>query len=348
MKLTESVFGLLDGKEVLEYTLTNENGVSISAIPYGAAVTKIVTPDKNGKLENITLYVTNLEDIVKHRPYYGASIGRVAGRITKGQYTLDGVDHQLDVNEGNNLLHGGPDGIDAQLWDVEKVVTDTEGKLIFSYEDPAGKNGFPGNMKLKVTFTLTANDEWVIDYDAETDAPTLFTPTNHVYFNLTGDVTQTILDHELQIASEKHGTLNGENLPTGKLEVSAGTPFDFSKSKSLRETILSDDPQLKSINGLDHPFLLKETEDAKTILFDPESGREVKVYTDMNSIVVFSHNAEMDAFHIEGEPARVHAGITLETQTLPDAINHPGFGDIVVRPEKAFHSQTTYKFGVRK
>lgn len=347
MEITKQLFGHLDGKEVYEYTLTNKNGVELSAIPYGAAVTKIVTPDKNGEMKNITLNVDNLEDIVANRPYYGATIGRVAGRITKGQYELGGVTHQLAVNEGDNLLHGGPDGLDAQLWDIEEVTNESDAKLIFTYEDQAGKNDFPGTMQLKVTFTLTNDDEWVIDYEATTDAPTLYNPTNHVYFNLTGDVKQTILDHELSIASDYYGSLNEENLPTGTLERVAGTPFDFQVPKKVKEAVLSDHSQIKPLNGLDHPFVLSQKEDVKVVLFDPVSGREVKVLTDMNSVVVFTHNAEVDDFLIEGEPAKEHAGITLETQTLPDAINQPGFGNIILRPNETFHSQTTYQFGVR-
>lgn len=347
MEITKELFGHFEGKDVYEYTLTNDNGVKLSAIPYGATVTKIVTPDKNGEMKNITLNVDNLDDIVANRPYYGATIGRIAGRIAKGQYKLGGVTHQLAVNEGENLLHGGPEGFDTQLWDVEEVTSETEAKLIFTYEDPAGKNEFPGTMQLKVTFTLTNKDEWVIDYEATTDATTLYNPTNHVYFNLTGDVKQTILDHELQIASDYYGSLNEETLPTGKLEKSTGTPFDFSAAKPVKEAVLSDHPQIKPINGLDHPFVLNQKEDVKVVLFDPESGREVKVFTDMNSVVVFTHNGEIDDYLIEGEPAKQYAGLTLETQMLPDAINQPGFGNIILRPNETFHSQTTYQFGVR-
>lgn len=347
MEITKRVFGHLDGKDIYEYTLINKNGMELSAIPYGATVTKIVTADKKGEMKNITLNVDNLEDIVANRPYYGATIGRVAGRIAKGHYKLGGVDYQLAVNEGENLLHGGPDGFDAQLWDVEEVSGDTESKLIFTYEDPAGKNEFPGTMQLKVTFTLTDDNEWIIDYEATTDAPTLYNPTNHVYFNLTGDVKQTILDHELQIASEYYGSLDEENLPTGTLERVNGTPFDFSQPKPVKEAVLSDHPQIKPLNGLDHPFVLNQKEDIKVVLFDPESGREVKVSTDMNSVVVFTHNSEVDDYLIEGEPAKEHAGLTLETQVLPDAVNQPGFGNIILRPNDTFHSQTTYQFGVR-
>ncbi|MFO8068962.1 MAG: aldose epimerase family protein [Alkalibacterium sp.] len=346
MELTKTVYGIYEGKDVHEYTLTNSKGVSMSAIPFGATLTKLVTPDKDGKKENITLNVKSLEDFVRHRPFYGATIGRVAGRITKGKYSLGGKEIQLDVNEGNNLLHGGSKGLDTKLWDIE--ANEVEGRLNFNYESPAGENGFPGTMQINVTYTLTEENEWVIDYKATTDETTLFNPTNHVYFNLTGDIKKPILNHELELASRYYVPLAEENLPDGDLESVKGTPFDFTTIKPVREAVLSDHPQIKPLKGLDHPFVLDEDEDIKGILFDPESKREVKFYTDRNSVVVFTHNGEVDDYTIDGEPAKQYAGITLETQTLPDAINQPNFGNIILRPDETFQSQTTYKFGVRK
>lgn len=345
MELTKQVFGTYEGKDVYEYTLTNGKGMSLSAVPFGATLTKLVTPDKDGKRENITLNVENLDDFVTHRPFYGATIGRVAGRITKGKYTLGGKEIQLDINEGNNLLHGGPKGLDTKLWDIS--VDEANGKMTFTYESPAGENNFPGTMQITVTYTLTEENEWVIDYKATTDETTLFNPTNHVYFNLTGDIKKPILNHELKLASQYYVPLAEENLPSAKLENVEGTPFDFRTARSVEETVLSDHPQIKPLNGLDHPFFLDQEADVKGVLYDPESGREVTFYTDCNSVVVFTHNGEVDDYSIEGEPAKQYAGITLETQTLPDAINQPDFGNIILRPDETFQSQTTYKFGIR-
>ncbi|WP_256244533.1 aldose epimerase family protein [Alkalibacterium sp. 20] len=345
MELTKTVFGTYEGKDVYEYTLTNSNGVSISAMPFGATLTKLVTPDKDGKKENITLNIENLKDFVTHRPFYGATIGRVAGRITKGKYFLGGKEIQLDVNEGNNLLHGGPKGLDTKLWDIEAY--EAEGKLSFNYESPAGENGFPGTMQITVTYTLTEANEWVIDYTATTDEMTLFNPTNHVYFNLTGDINKPILNHELELASRHYVPLAEENLPGGNSASVDGTPFDFTILKPVKEAVLSDHPQIKPLNGLDHPFVLDQKDEVKGRLYDPESKREVKFYTDCNSVVVFTHNGEVDDYTIDGGPAKQYAGITLETQTLPDAINQPGFGNVILRPDETFRSQTTYKFGVR-
>ncbi|WP_368645256.1 aldose epimerase family protein [Alkalibacterium putridalgicola] len=345
MELTTKVFGRFENQDVYEYTLTNKNGVSISATPFGATLTKLVTPDKEGKRENITLNVENLEDFATNRPFYGATIGRVAGRITKGKFTLDGKDYQVDVNEGGNMLHGGPNGLDTKLWDI--VVDESAGRLVFTYESPAGENNFPGTMQIRVTYTLTEENDWVIDYEATTDEATLFNPMNHVYFNLTGDIKKPILDHELELASPKYVPLAEENLPSEEKASVEGTPFDFQTAKPVKEAVLSDHEQIKPLNGLDHPFVLDQGKEVKGTLYDPESGREVTFYTDCNSVVVFTHNGEVADYTIEGEPARQYAGITLETQTLPDAINKKGFGNIVLRPGETFQSRTTYHFGTR-
>lgn len=349
MELTKTVIGNVNNREVVEYTLTNTKGVSLSAMSFGATLTKLETPDRNGVKEDITLNVESLDDFIAHRPFYGATIGRVAGRITRGQYTLGGKEYQLDINEGGNLLHGGPEGLDTKLWEVEVESAESEASLIFTYVSPEGENNFPGTLSIKVVYTLTDQNEWIIDYEASTDAPTLFNPTNHVYFNLTGDTHKSMLEHQLQLKSEFYGSLGEENLPTGNLERVEGTPFDFREFKAVKEAALSDHPQIKRLNGLDHPFVLNPKETgAQAVLFDPESGREVELYTDCNSVVIFTHNAEIDDYLIKGEPAKQYAGITLETQTLPDAINQPGFGNIILRPENTFTSRTVYKFNTRE
>ncbi|WP_161879015.1 aldose epimerase family protein [Alkalibacterium sp. MB6] len=348
MELTTSVFGKVNGVEVNEYTLTNSKGVSLSAIPYGATLTKLVTPDKNGNKATITVNADNLDDIVANRPFYGATIGRVAGRIAKGQFSLSGKDYQVDINEGDNMLHGGPEGLDTKLWTVDVETAKNEGKLVFTYLSPDGENNFPGNLSLKTTFTLTEDNEWIIDYEATTDQTTLYNPTNHVYFNLTGDVKQSIANHRMKLKSKYYATLLDDNLPTGDLVKSEGTPFDFSTYKSLSEAIHSDDSEIKRLNGLDHPFVLEQDEGVKGSVYDPESGREVFFDTDCNSVVIFTHNGEVDSMEIDGESIREHAGITLETQTLPDAVNQPGFGNIVLQPGETFRSTTTYTFGIKE
>ncbi|MFL2095389.1 aldose epimerase family protein [Marinilactibacillus psychrotolerans] len=347
MNITTNFFGMFQNQEVVEYTLSNSKGVSLSAIPYGAIVTKIVTPDKNGEKANITLNVESLEDMVAHRPFYGATIGRVAGRITDGQYIVEGQQIQLDVNEKGNQLHGGPAGLDTKLWKAKTKNEEDYASLIFSYKSLAGENGYPGNLEVEVEYRLTEKNEWKILYTAHTDATTLFNPTNHIYFNLTGNIKQPILDHKLQLFSSKFGMLGDRNLPTGVLKDSSGTAFDFSESKLVREAVLSDDPQIKLVSGLDHPFVLDQGDGAvQAILSEEKSGRQVILSTEESCVVIYTHNKEMDAFQIKGDPAKQYAGITLETQILPDAVNQSEFGDIVLHPDETYHSQTTYRFDV--
>ncbi|EXJ23585.1 Aldose 1-epimerase [Alkalibacterium sp. AK22] len=351
MKISSDFYGKYENKDIKEYTLTNTQGVSISAIPFGAVLTKIVTPDKRGNRAAITLNVDNIEDMINYRPFYGAVIGRTAGRIAQGKFQLSGRTVHVDTNEGGNQLHGGPQGLDTQLWAIETEVEadGSAGRLIFRYNSPAGENGFPGNMEIKVTYTLTETNDWIIDYSASTDARTPFNPTHHVYFNLTGDVSQSVLNHELKLNSQQFAPLTQDNLPTGKLENTEGTPFDFSEAKSVGEAVLSAHPQIKPLNGLDHPFVIKKNGKNKVdgSLYDPMSGREVQFQTDRDSVVIFTHNEAINDFSIEGRPVRQYAGITLETQQLPDALNQPGFGNIVLEPGETYQSRTIYSFGLR-
>lgn len=345
MDVTKKVYGYLEGQEVREYTLTNSQGVSLSALSYGAIVTQIITPDKDGKQANITLNVDSLSDMVDHRPFYGAVIGRVAGRIAEGQYSIDGQTYSLPQNEGKSTLHGGFEGLDRKIWAVQTMQDEEAASLIFEYTSPEGESGFTGTVKIQVTYTLTEANEWIIDYRATTDKPTLFNPTNHVYFNLTGDVRTSILDHELQLNSPYFVPLNDQNIPLGEWVKSQGTPFDFSQSKPLKEAVGSDDEQIKARSGLDHPFVLDSADHGQQgKLFDPVSGRTVTFTTDRNSVVIFTHNAEVDDFTLFNEPVRQYAGIALETQTLPDAVNQEGFGDTVIRPGQDFTSRTLYSF----
>lgn len=347
MQLTTTLFGVFEGKKVTEYTLTNDHGVSLSVIPYGATVTKIVTPDREGNKEIITLNIDSLEDMVKYRPFYGATIGRVAGRIAKGTFSLNGKVYQLNKNDEEHTLHGGSTGLDTKLWDVVTHSGADEISVILSCKSPDGENGFPGNLWIQVTYTLTNNNEWKIRYAANTDETTLFNPTNHVYFNLTGDPDSPILEHDLVLSSKYFAPVTDEALPTGMLEKVEGTPFDFTVQKRLGEAILSEHSQIQLFSGLDHPFFLNHKKEEPDVhLSDSKSGRYVTMTTDQNSVVIFTHNEKAEDFYMRDKPVRKYAGVTLEAQTLPDAINQSDFGNVVLRPEEAYSSQTVYRFGV--
>lgn len=345
MEFEKKIFGDLSGETVYEYTMTNSQGISLSALNLGGVVTSIKTPDKNGKLANITLGFDNVEDYLTYRPFYGALVGRVAGRIAKGQFSIEGKQHQLQVNEGENHHHGGNPAFESRLWDVSIEEEGTIAHLIFKHFSPAQENGYPGNIAITVTYTLSEANEWKINYEAETDEPTLFNPTNHVYFNLTGDHTKTIRGHELQINSDLVGELKEDGIPTGKMLTVKGTDFDLSESTPLSKGIDSKHPQLESKEGFDHPYFLSHRgllPDAT--LSDPESGRKVMVTTDCDAIVIYTHNGVSGDYQINGKTVQPYAGVAMETQAMPDAINHENFGNVILYLGEPFRSETIYQF----
>lgn len=345
MEFEKKIFGDLSGETVYEYTLTNSQGVSLSALNLGGVVTAIKTPDKKGNLANITLGFDNVEDYLTYRPFYGALVGRVAGRIAKGQFSIEGKKYQVQVNEGENHHHGGNPAFESHIWEVSIEEEGTAAHLIFKYFSPAGENGYPGNVTVTVTYTLSEANEWKIMYEAETDEPTLFNPTNHVYFNLTGDHTKTIRNHELQINSDLVGELKEDGIPTGKMLPVNDTDFDLREAVPLSRGIDSKHPQLESNDGFDHPFFLSHRGSLPdAILHDPESGRKVVVTTDCDAIVIFTHNGVSGDYQIDGKTVQPYAGVALETQAMPDAINQENFGDVVLYPGELFRSETIYQF----
>lgn len=346
MHIKERLFGKTAGKEVMAITLTNRSGASITAMTYGASLLEWSVPDKAGKFDNITLAFDNLDDYVTHRPFYGATVGRVAGRIAHGSFEMDGDPYQLETNQETNHLHGGNSGLDTKVWDYQTEQDDQEARIIFSYLDAEGSNRYPGNLKIQVTYTFTEDNEWKIDYQAETDAPTLFNPTNHVYFNLHGTVSKTILDHQLFVDADRFVELNEQSIPTGRRPDVAGTPFDFRTARLTSQATESTHSQTLQVSGLDHPFVLNH--DANRLdasLYDPQSGRKITMKTSEPVVVIFMHNGA-SPLKIANNPIPAYAGITLETQDYPDAINQAHFGSIVLRPGETYRSETTYSFHI--
>lgn len=350
MKVTKTIFGRLENEEVVEYALENDNGMTLRALNYGAIVTSFEMKDSKGHVDNVSLGFRTFEEYLNHSPYFGAHVGRVAGRIADAQFEIDGKTFAVDKNEGNNQLHGGKNNFSNVIWDVQTSVKENSASLIFRHISPDGENGYPGTLHATTTYTLTNQDEWVIDYHAETDKPTLYNPTNHIYFNLSGSVKETVLDHHLFVNSESYVPLKEASLPIGKIVPSAGTVFDLTTAKPIRLAVESDDEQIQIVKqGYDHPFVLSHKEnEPDAILSDEKSGRAVYMYTDADSVVVYSGNKLKGNFEIDGYPAQRYSGVTLETQALPDAIHYEDFGDTVLRPEKPFSSKTTYAFKVTK
>lgn len=347
MKIIQEEFGQINDQMVNAYTLVNDKGMELTCINYGCIITKISTPDKDGNYENIVLGYDSLAEYVKGSYFFGTVVGRVAGRIKGGSFDLDGKTYTLAKNENNNHLHGGNRGFDKVIWDASIHENDQEISVEFSYLSPNGEEGYPGNVSIKVTYTLNNDNELTIHYSGISDAKTLLNMTNHSYFNLSGNIKSDILNHSLQIKSDKFLELNNELLPTGDLLDVKGTPFDFTSEQLIQTGVESQHPQnVLAGHGFDHPFLLSSNHDQEIILRDSESGRTLVIETDEPGVVIYSGNQMKSEGEIYGVPSRKYLGICLETQGLPDAIHHPNFPSWVLEKDQEHTSVTKYKFSV--
>ncbi|MGX7030311.1 aldose epimerase family protein [Vagococcus zengguangii] len=323
------------------YTITNKHNVSLSATDLGARIVKWLVPTAEGE-KNIVLGFDNATGYQTIDTYLGSTIGRVAGRISNGQFEIDGTDYQVETqaSQNNHTLHGGPESFETKIWKTD--VNEAQNQLVFSYHSPDGENGFPGNLEVQVTYTLTDDNEWVIDYQATTDNATLFNPTNHVYFNLTGNHEETIHEHTLQLASDMFAVINEDVTVTGEKRAVDGTPFDFRQASKLAQIYDTNYEQNVLVGGLDHPFFLEKTTEPQAVLTSPSGDIKVEMHTDEDAVVIFSANFGPDK-EDGSEKITNFTGITLETQAAPGAIEFDGFGDIVLRPGQTYRSQTGFK-----
>jgi len=345
-KVEKSFFGkTAEGDSVMLYTLKNEKDIVVKIMSYGGIITEIHTPDRNGKLGNITLGFDNLDQYLAGHPNFGALIGRFGNRIAKAQFSLDGETYQLAVNNGNNSLHGGLKGFDDVLWDPVVIDCDERAALQLSYISPDGEEGYPGTLKVVVTYELLM-DQLFITYEAETDKATPVNLTNHAYFNLAGG--GTILDHLLYINASKYTPVNDELIPTGELANVEGTPFDFRKPFAIGERFdqIGNDPV-----GYDHNFVLDGSSEEKVLaakLLDPKTGRSLEVLTTEPGVQFYTGNF-LNGTLKSGDFTYVkNSGMCLETQHFPDSPNQPNFPSTILRPGEKLISQTIYKFGVEE
>jgi len=336
-------FGNYEGHDYDEIIIQKGSEFEISFSNLGARINSWKVPNEEGELESIILGYDNAAHAFEGAEYfYGATIGRVAGRIDAGRFELEGETYQLPVNEDGHHLHGGPNSLDLQIWDYEIVENDDKVDVIFKYQDEAGTNGYPGNIDIEVTHTVTADNKWTVSYKATTDQTTLFNPTNHVYFNLNGDNQKTIENHVIAIDADNFLPVDDGNIPTGEIKRTTGTPFDLKNGERFSELLESDDEQFNIHMGFDHPFLLNESENHQAKITVPEKGRSVYMKTDEPAVIVFTQNEIPTPTKVWGNPVQVYSGITLETQKEPDAINQPTFSSIVLEPGEAYESQTEY------
>lgn len=345
MKIVERVFGHFQGEKVIEYTLTNNLGMSVSCLNYGCVITKVIVPDRNGHFENIVLGFDHFEDYLVYSPYFGAVIGRVAGRIKKAQFELDGIEYKLAANEHPHHLHGGKKGFNSVIWKVEAIECENEVGLRFSYLSPDGEEGYPGNLDINVTYLLSNTNELSITYEARTDRKTIVNLTNHSYFNLSGNVKRECSEHLLQLDSDRFLALGPDLIPTGEILDSNNTPFEFNQGRILQSGMKSSHPQNVLVGlGYDHPLLFAKKGNNKMILSDNECGRTLMVTTDQPCVVLYTSNNLKGPFHVSGVQARNYLGVCLETQGLPDAIHHPEFPTVILNEEEVYCSTTKYQF----
>jgi len=331
-------------------TLHSPSGIELDVATYGGVVTRLVVPDREGRLADVVLGHEGLGAYVEGTPYFGAIVGRYANRIAAGRFTLDGVEYQLATNDGPNHLHGGKRGFDKVVWSAEPYSTGSEAGVVLTHVSPDGDEGYPGELSVRVTYALTADGELRIDYEATTDAPTIVNLTHHGYWNLAGHDSGDILGHELTIPARRFTPVNETLIPTGELRPVEGTPFDFREATAIGARIEADDEQLALGGGYDHNFVLDGWEDdgslrLAAVLRDPASGRVLEVLTTEPGLQLYSGNF-LDGSDIgKGGIAYEHrGGLCLETQHFPDSPNQPGFPSTVLRPGETYRSTTVYRF----
>ncbi|WP_026693143.1 aldose epimerase family protein [Peribacillus kribbensis] len=346
MKVEKQQFGELKGRVIESFTLKNHNGMEVTCINLGCIITRIMVPDRNGNVENVVLGYETLNEYVNDASFFGAVVGRVAGRISKGRFELDGKEYTLAKNENGNHLHGGMEGFNQKVWDAEVVEDENTAGVAFTYTSPDGEEGYPGTVKLRVTYLLNDQNQLIIHYTGISDQRTPLNVTNHSYFNLTGNIKSDILNHRLKLKSHQFLELDEEMIPTGKMLEVEGTEFDFRDERAIKTGVGSLHPQNVLVGGgYDHPFILDANNDHEIVLSDPESGRTLIIETDEAGVVVYSGNQLITDVEKDTR-SKKHLGICLETQGLPDAVNHSHFPSWILEKDTEYVSKTTYKFGV--
>ncbi|MEU3525124.1 aldose epimerase family protein [Streptomyces sp. NPDC038707] len=343
-------FGTLaDGTEVHRWSLEN-GGTRMKVLSYGGVVQTLQLPDRHGRYANVVAGFDNLADYAAKSPYFGALIGRYGNRIDAGRFTLDGKPYQLDVNDGGNSLHGGAKGFDKRVWDVEPFTEGTDVGLRLRYTSADGEMGYPGTLRARVTYTLTRHGDWRIDYEATTDKATVVNLTSHVYWNLAGEGSGGIEDHELSIAAARYTPTDAGLIPTGELARVAGTPFDFRHAKPIGRDLRAGHEQLVLAKGYDHNWVLDKGITARpehiATLRDPRSGRTLKIATDQPGLQFYSGNfLDGTLTGTSGRTYRQGDALCLETQHFPDSPNHPAFPSTVLRPGQTYRTTTVHRFG---
>jgi aldose 1-epimerase len=335
----------IQDQEIFKYTLDNGN-MQVEISNYGGLISRISTPDKGGKVENIALTMDSIpEYLTRSNPFFGATAGRVANRIAGAKFELNGDTYSLAANNGPNTLHGGLEGFNKKVWQSEPYSSDSIIGVKMTYLSVDGEEGFPGNLTTTLWMELTPENVLRIRFESETDTPTIVNLTNHTYFNLSG-ITGPVTDHVFKFNADAYTPVNTELIPTGEIKDVAGTPFDFREAKVLGDQITAND------GGFDHNMVMKPalSKEMKHFVhvFHPNSGRTMDMYSDNVGVQFYTSNFLENFAGADGKTYDKHWGFCLESQNWPDAINHDNFPSPILNPGEKYEHLIEYRFGVEK
>ncbi|MBK5194203.1 MAG: galactose mutarotase [Flavobacteriaceae bacterium] len=350
--IEKTAFGTTpEGESVDKYTLKNQKGMEVAIITYGGIITSLKVPNKDNVYEDVVLGYDSLAKYTKSSPYFGAIIGRYGNRIAKGKFSLDGKEYKLATNDGPNHLHGGAKGFDKVVWTAVAIKGDSTASLKLTYLSKDLEEGYPGNLKAVVTYTLTNDNVLEVLYEATTDKKTIVNLTQHSYFNLSANFSKTILDHEIAINADTFIPVDATLIPTGKLTDVTNTPFDFRAAKVIGKDIEAKDDQLKKGLGYDHCWILNNQNEGFKLAasaYHPESGRLLEIYSDEPGIQFYTGNFLDGTLPSKTGGTYAHrTGFCLETQHYPDSPNQKYFPSTVLNPGEKYTSKTSFKFSVK-
>lgn len=350
---SEAETTVADFDSIQLWTLKNKSGMTVKVTNYGAIITSIVVPDRNGNMGDIALGYHHVESYMNavDKPYFGAIVGRYGNRIAKGEFTLDGETYKLAVNNGDNHLHGGVIGFDKVVWNAKPVESAGWTGLELTYLAKDKEEGYPGNVNIKVTYQLSDDNALTVDYHATSDKATPINLTQHTYFNLKGEGQGTILDHELMINAKKYTPVDVGMIPTGEMPEVAGTPFDFTSPKAIGRDIGVTNQQLENGLGYDHNFILDKQGDELSLaarVHEPTTGRTMEIQTTEPGIQFYCGNF-LDG-RLKGKSGQAYVnrgGFCLETQHYPDSPNQPNFPSCILKPGSEYKTKTVFKFSAK-
>ena len=352
LKIEKKEFGTTeDNVSVYQFVLSNKNGMEISVINYGGIITSLKAKDRNGKYQDIVLGFNSLPPYEDENPYFGALIGRYGNRIANGNFKLDGQSYKLDINNPPNHLHGGLKGFHKVVWNPKEIINDSNVSLELTYLSKHMEEGYPGNLDVKVTYTLNNKDELSVLYEAETDRKTIINLTQHSYFNLSGDFSEDVLDHQIKINADAFLPVDETLIPTGEIRSVLGSPFDFRKSKLIGQDIDVNNKQIEFGKGYDHCWVINNQSNglrSVATAYHSESGRVLDVYSDLPGLQFYSGNFLDGTLKSKGGGYyELRSGFCLETQYYPDSPNQENFPSVVLKPGDIYKSNTIFKFSVK-